>query len=81
MNAPHNPLAFPQPEIEGVTVHTGMTLRDYFAGQALSAVTERVFADPATKGMLASEVTGLISQVSYDIADAMLAERAKGGDA
>lgn len=66
--------AFPQVEevrIDGQMVfvkQTGMTLRDYFAGQALM-------------GMLADH-TGIpvvirFSQIAYEIADAMLQERNK----
>lgn len=58
--------AFPVPD--NTTGGSGMTLRDYFAGQALM-------------GMLADH-TGVpiperFAQLSYEIADAMLKERAK----
>lgn len=37
MSAPENPLAFPVSSIDGFTQH-GMTLRDWFAGQALAGI-------------------------------------------
>jgi hypothetical protein len=37
MSAPDNPQALPVSTIDGYTVH-GMTLRDYFAGQALAGL-------------------------------------------
>lgn len=72
--------AFPHPGYHGIdgkfvdVPHVGMTLRDWFAGQALG-------------GMLSAESQYLsfrgnwtdASQQAYEIADAMLAERNKGG--
>jgi hypothetical protein len=50
--------------------HRGMTLRDWFAGQALSAVI--TFDEPGKPlGMNA------VAFVAYQIADAMIAERAQ----
>lgn len=54
--------AFPVPS---VAVEPGMTLRDWFAGQALPAVMEDYF-EPA-----------VIAERAYQIADAMQAERDK----
>lgn len=55
------PAGYPYPE-------HGMTLRDWFAGQALA-------------GMMASGSTGLgyprMADDAYEVADAMLAERSK----
>jgi hypothetical protein len=53
------------------TAPPDMRLRDYFAAQALT-----MLADPAVKvgGEGASEV---LARLCYEIADAMLAERAK----
>nr|DAH84820.1 MAG TPA: hypothetical protein [Caudoviricetes sp.] len=45
----------------------GMSLRDYFAGQALPIAELR------------GETTDRIADWAYAIADAMLAERSKGG--
>lgn len=60
--------AFPAPPSNGAQL--GMTLRDWFAGQAMNGMlSNRTFSREADK-MLAS--------ASYEIAAAMLAERAKG---
>lgn len=48
----------------------GMTLRDWFAGQALVGGMAGVAGDPAE-----------FAEEAYAIADAMLAEREKGGAA
>ena len=45
----------------------GMTLRDYFAGQALAGYT----SDAKSRALLCSEV----AEHAYDYADAMLAKR------
>lgn len=62
-----NPSAFPlavPPDFQ--FANGGMTLRDYFAGQAL-------------QGQLATgEAALLVASCAYAIADAMLAERSKG---
>lgn len=57
--------AFP---VLGNPYSNGMTLRDYFAGQAIEAV-----------GYLAKDnlTDSLIASLAYKIADAMLKERAK----
>lgn len=47
-------------------VDSGMTLRDYFAGQVLTALIEN---EPK-----------VVAVVAYDFADAMLAEREKRND-
>lgn len=52
----------------------GLSIRDWFAGQALSALV-RQFAEPADA---AGNAVGL-AEDAYRLADAMLAERAKGG--
>lgn len=49
----------------------GMSLRDWFAGQALSCISlERV---------IAVNGAGYAASLAYKVADAMLAEREKGG--
>ena len=55
----------------GDTVDSGMTLRDYFAGQVIGALTA---------ASLGRESTAKLNQtcnMAYVIADAMLVERAK----
>ena len=66
---PENPPAFPQhPDAPYLSVEQGygMTLRDYFAGQALASFTSGT--------RKAHEDAGK----AYRIADAMLAERERG---
>lgn len=70
MNAPANPAAFPVPDM-GVHGHYGMSLRDWFAGQALAGY----FAAPHTPHLNAAGSDA--AAYLYTIADAMLAERAK----
>lgn len=50
--------------------HLGMSLRDWFAGQALGGM----LADPATLAGCPK-----VAAAAYDYADAMLAERKNGG--
>jgi hypothetical protein len=65
MSKHDNPPAFPHTDYHDVGVYHGMTLRDYFAGQALLPVCNR--------GASSREC----AEAAYQIADAMLAERAK----
>lgn len=51
---------------------TGMTLRDWFAGQALVNLADRA-------GSMAFDPKGAAS-IAYEFADAMLAEREKPND-
>lgn len=78
MSEHENPPAFPKQGFEGETVydegHPGMTLRDWFASQALSSVDSADFSADAER----SE-EGHIANWCYAVADAMLAEREKGG--
>lgn len=76
---PHNPSAFPLPhlyapygqEVQPIAEGSpGMSLRDWFAGQALA-------------GMIAHDNAGdmeddILARTAYRTADAMLAERTKG---
>jgi hypothetical protein len=55
----------------------GMTLRDWFAGQAMPALLETCGYDTREKG---ENYADYIARKSYEIADAMMAERAKGDD-
>lgn len=67
-----NPPAFPSTEEQwydvvrtGETYHPGMTLRDYFAGQAIIGICVN------------SGVKYFKAETAYKIADAMLEEREK----
>jgi hypothetical protein len=74
---PNNPPAFPGgwPEA-GYEPHYGMTLRDWFAGQALGQAVRDVFRDDMVMATTTpSKLPAIIAKASYQIADAMLAER------
>ncbi len=58
--------AFACPSSQGNLPQSGMTLRDYFAGQALVGICSRGEAKSRTQ-----------AQYAYEIADAMMAERDK----
>lgn len=61
----------------------GMTLRDYFAGQVLSAVyheEERLFWKAHFAGESYPFDSGTIAESAYRVADAMLAERKRGAE-
>lgn len=88
MSKPNNPPAFPQsleihvPEGGAYTrieSMPGMTLRDYFAAKAMSAA----MANPYTgkeihnQNIPKSEQKRFLVENAYEIADAMLEERAK----
>lgn len=77
--------AFPQPLIETrggafeqpEPAKAGMSLRDYFAGQALPKAIEHELALRATTIVPPPFRYDAIAKAAYVIADAMLAERAK----
>ena len=64
--------AFPLPPY--LPEFQGMTLRDYFAGQAMIILASDYIS---VEGLDAKKVPGLIAQDVYAIADAMIAEREK----
>lgn len=65
--------------------HTGMSLRDWFAGQVLPNVLNQVMAlDSAEYGSIAVRLgaansRSLIGLMAYEYADAMIAARKAGG--
>lgn len=70
MNAPNDggpAFPFDHQNPEGGWINTGMTLRDYFAAQALS--TDWIADYSVAEGAV----------LAYKYADAMIAERSKGG--
>ena len=89
-----NPPAFPSKEFRNTSSdpfatprefnHTGMTLRDWFAGRAATGIlanSENVSAGAEPTNCALSlrpiEFAEWIARASYLVADAMLAERAK----
>jgi len=56
------------------TVNQGMELRDYFAAKALVGLLQSAKADNAN---LLPELYKTVAKMSYEIADALLAERQK----
>lgn len=82
MIRPENPNAFPAPDDGRPSDGYGMTLRDWFAGQAIGSIVRQCAGDAAfgyPEGVESMEQ--LFAQKAFAIADAMLAERAKGGGA
>lgn len=73
-----NPQVFPMviPTAEPHTIVEGMTLRDYFAAAAMQAVITEA---EGLREVAAEEgpVTRTAARMAYQMADAMLAERAK----
>lgn len=75
---PDNPPAFPHDKIVPeqaysslvIPAHPGMTMRDWFAGQAL--------AGTMASGRCISNAPEWVPGYCYDVADAMLAEREAG---
>ena len=70
MTTPENPMAFPLNETEFTHGHPGMTLRDYFAGQALASVAATTASEDTTE-----QLAKFIAGRCYLVADAMLAAR------
>jgi hypothetical protein len=70
---PENPPAFPATR-NGFAVHEGMSLRDWFAGQALAGITVGSYSGD----VITPEIAASIASEAYLIADAMLLVR-KGG--
>lgn len=67
--------AFPvMDECEQYGQHYGLTIRDYTAIKAMQGLVAGSMADGSPWDVA---VVGLIARASYDMADAMLAERAK----
>lgn len=80
MSAPMNPPAFPLAVPAGYEfADGGMSLRDWFAGQALSGMMGN--ADMPFAADAADVEPRQIAEAAYELADAMLAECAKGGAA
>jgi hypothetical protein len=77
-----NPPAFPEhenvndPRADGFVATHGMTLRDYFAGQALVGLLAQVEPEFLAATEWSTKKLGqVVSAGAYDIADGMLKER------
>lgn len=80
MSKPENPWAFPSGEFGGAEhdkhpLHDGMTLRDYFAGQALASLAAHHIQSAANVGEEPVAAVRSLAQTVYAVADAMLRAR------
>ena len=92
MSAPGNPSAFPvncanDPSPGAYPAEPGMTMRDWFAGQAVTGIlanseNTQAGAEPTNCALSCrpEEFSSWVAKASYLVADAMLAERAKSVD-
>ncbi len=69
---PKNPRAFPLPDNK--FLQSGMTLRDYFAGQTLAGLMSELGKMPPSEMF---DAMNSLAKWSYVAADAMLKEREK----
>ena len=69
--------AFPTPQIGEYNPQFGMSLRDYFAGQALTGLLPQDGVRLSARKNNPNEESKYIAAAAYQIADAMLAERAR----
>jgi hypothetical protein len=56
---------------------SGMSLRDYFAAEAIAPACAHVWANYAAAPRPIVSVAEIVAKLSYEMADAMLAERSK----
>ncbi len=72
--------AFPSSirDSHGIRWHNGMTLRDYFAGQALAGAMAAMGSYQRESNETTRDTGRILVDTAYEIADAMLAERAEG---
>lgn len=61
----------------GLHANPGMTLRDWFAGQALAGIAANPEEAKGSRGLSLSQATKVTAQAAYLLADAMIAERSK----
>ena len=66
--------AFPHTATPNSNPHPGMSLRDYFAGQALAAMMQRICENANSVGELTARPQ-ILSEWAYRYADAMIAAR------
>lgn len=73
-----NKLAFPLVFDDGTgtrEIHSGMTLRDWFAGKAMQGIWSNATALAQFAG--SQDEAGQMAVIAYEMADAMLKERSK----
>ena len=74
------------PNGEVRTIHPGMSLRDWFAGQVLPSICTCLVGDSSQRQDIQKRITSgeiesayaAVAQTAYEMADAMIAERTKG---
>ncbi len=77
-----NGSAFPVPNDANVNGDTGMSLRDWFASGIASALCTATDNTGMWTGLIDDDSGyAMVAQRAYRMADALLAERQKGGDA
>lgn len=74
--------AFPRPsgpaqEDINTSAHEGMTLRDWFAGQALAGMAASNYYQNVVRNSNDNTLRGSIARFAYSLADDMIAERIK----
>lgn len=72
---PAFPIYTPDMPVEG---SSGMTLRDYFAGQVAGHVYFSIMDDPQSRILIdkpGGDIREIVARSAYAMADAMLAER------
>lgn len=75
MSKDHSEPAFPSNSHEYGPV-LGLSIRDYFAAKAMQGL-QSIYWDTVDKYDTAEDVLSCMAQSAYEIADAMLKERAK----
>lgn len=69
------PLHIPGGDTRYDYTHDGMTLRDWFAGQALGAIVSTFLAETIRAGKMDMATADTVAPSAYEFADAMLAAR------
>lgn len=72
--------AFPACNEANVNGTMGMSLRDYFAARFMAAMALHTFEVAREQAASPHEAGDTLAMISYKMADAMLAERAKDGE-
>ena len=74
VSAPENPAAFPNTgnHTWGLKPEIGMTLRDWFAGQALAGILSSSHYPPQGLGEALDQFAAKVTDTAYHIAEAMM---------